>query len=174
MLMEDQHYQPTEVVMPRRPWWRTALYVVIAIIFLLVVALEMAPTLHGPHRRQVLKETSAVGRLRMVGQLEYTYSANSPTKAVTCDLRELMPLRSEAERYGDSFFLEGRTLGYTYSMLDCRPGADGVIRTYQLTAVPTDPGASGIRAFCSDQSGAIWYDDHGSALECVEHGTLLR
>jgi len=33
----------------------------------------------------------------------------------------------------------------------------------KLTAVPLRPWASGVRAFCADQSGNVFYDHNGSA-----------
>lgn len=166
--MEDQQNQLAVPIKTRRPWWVKTLYAVIAIIFVLVIAAIMIPTFDGPNMRQHANEAVAVGRLRTISRLENAFTQKSPENAVTCDLRELMPFRQDNERFDDDFFLAGKRSGYTFSIMNCRTAPDGVRRTYQLTAVPNQPGKSGTRAFCSDENGVIWFDLDGSAEECLK------
>jgi hypothetical protein len=42
-----------------------------------------------------------------------------------------------------------------------------------LTAVPLSRMKSGVRAFCTDQSGNVFHDLNGSASECLAVGLLL-
>jgi hypothetical protein len=49
---------------------------------------------------------------------------------------------------------------------DCpwsEPKTNPVVNRYEVTAVPLRPQKTGIRAFCTDQSGEIFYELTGSA-----------
>jgi hypothetical protein len=42
-----------------------------------------------------------------------------------------------------------------------------LVMRYRAIAVPLEPGKSGVRAFCTDQTGALWYDPSGSPENCL-------
>ena len=49
--------------------------------------------------------------------------------------------------------------GYTIAPSGCTTGTGGTATvTYIVSATPQSPGQTGIRYFCSDQSGVIRYD----------------
>ena len=74
----------------------------------------------------------------------------------------------------DSRLAGGAKDGYTFGMLGCTTaGSSNTAVTYQITATPIAPGQTGIRAFCSDQSGNKKYDPSGNAQACLSENNLL-
>jgi hypothetical protein len=45
--------------------------------------------------------------------------------------------------------------------------ATGIVTHHALTAGPLKPQETGVRAFCTDQSGVVLYDLNGSAFQCI-------
>ena len=45
--------------------------------------------------------------------------------------------------------------------------ADPTHPKFSVAAAPIEPGRSGFRAFCTDDSGVLWYDKDGSAADCL-------
>jgi len=60
--------------------------------------------------------------------------------------------------YSLEFLTAGVQSGYKFSLLSCRSDANRARVRYQITAVPIEHGTSGVRAFCADEGGVIWYD----------------
>jgi len=61
--------------------------------------------------------------------------------------------------------------GYTVTLSNCTGTPQS---TYRSMAVPLTLGATGVRSFCSDASGTIWYGDDGTASKCRSAGTVLQ
>jgi hypothetical protein len=63
----------------------------------------------------------------------------------------------------DAFLLSETQAGYRITFAGCEAEPNGVVQRYQIVTVPVEPGKSGVRAFCSDETGALWFDADGSA-----------
>jgi hypothetical protein len=63
--------------------------------------------------------------------------------------------------------LAGEWSGYKFVVAECTPTEKGIVIRYQITAVPVAHSSTGVRAFCTDESGALFYEDSGSAAECL-------
>ncbi len=153
---------------PRRKLWLKLWVALIAGFFLLLVAAFFIPVMDGPNRRQHSNEASAVGTLRRLNTLESNYAATHPVRGFTCELRRLQPAVPVTDAYEtDEFWRAGVRVGYKFVVSGCEAGPRGVVMQYQVTATPLEPGKSGFRAFCTDQTGALWYDPDGSAEKCL-------
>jgi hypothetical protein len=145
---------------------RDLLIAVVVVFSILLLAAIFIPTLDGPNSHRAANESVAVGKLRRITTLQSDYAASHPTKGFACRLPLLKPTAPTADDY-DSFLLSVDHVGYRIALTGCEPEADGVVTRYRVTAVPLKPGKSGVRAFCTDQTGALWYDANGSAENCL-------
>jgi hypothetical protein len=136
---------------------------------LLFVAAAIIPGLDDRNSRQRANQAAAVGALRTVTELENKYAAAHPEKGFACELPRLRPPEQAQEaEYDPLGFLITRThSGYKFALGNCHADASEVIGHYQAAAVPTVPGATGFKAFCTDESGILWYDASGSATACL-------
>jgi hypothetical protein len=133
------------------------------------------PHLDGPHSRLFANEASAVARLRTVVQLQDEYMASHAYSGFACELPLLKPIAEQ--KFPDSLFeflTTGTQAGYKYSLVACDSDANRASVRYQLTAVPIEQGRTGIRAFCADQTGVIWYDMGGSPSSCLAYRHALE
>lgn len=89
------------------------------------------------------------------------YLTSHPDKGFACELLLLVPQeRVENDGYNPLRFLSAGTMsGYRFEIGDCSTDAKGLTAHYQVSAVPAERGVSGLRAFCTDESGLIWYDE---------------
>jgi hypothetical protein len=143
------------------------LLIVVAVVFsILLLAAIFIPTLDGPNGRLAARESVAVGKLRRITTLQNDYAASHPTAGFACRLPLLKSTASTVGDY-DSFLLSVDHVGYRIALTGCEPEADGIVTRYQVTAVPLEPAKSGVRAFCTDQTGGLWYDAKGSAENCL-------
>ena len=98
----------------------------------------------------------------------------------TCSLASLgPPSGSTAGSTGggliDGVLASGVKSGYNFALTSCTAAGSTTINvTYSSTGVPTAPGQTGQRAFCSDQSGVIKYDAGGSGSSCLSGTTALQ
>jgi hypothetical protein len=58
-------------------------------------------------------------------------------------------------------------MGDKFMLGNCRSDDKGVVVYYEATAVPVEHGRTGFHAFCTDESGLLWYDEQGSAATCL-------
>jgi hypothetical protein len=152
----------------RRNFWRILLISAAVVICVLFLAALFIRTLDGPNRRRRANEAVAVGSLRRITALQYEYAASHSTKGFACQL----PLLKSGARYNedydsDALLLTGEYVGYRIAFVACEPEPNGVVTRYRIAAVPLEPGKSGVRAFCIDETGALWYDASGSAENCL-------
>jgi hypothetical protein len=127
----------------------------------------VVPTLDGPHSRLSANEVSAVGKLRTIITLQDEYAAHAYT-GFACELPLLKPLgQQNFPDYSMDFLTTGTQSGYRFFLVGCGSDTNRARVHYQLTAVPVEEGITGIRAFCADESGVIWYDKAGSAANCL-------
>ena len=136
---------------------------------LVFVAAAIIPGLDDRHSRQRANEAAAVATLRTVTTLQRKYAAAHPEKGFACELPRLRPPEQAQDAdYNPLGFLITRThSGYKFALVNCHSEANGEIAHYQATAVPAVRGATGFKAFCTDDSGLLWYDAAGSATDCL-------
>jgi len=141
--------------------------IAIAACILLLAALFI-PTLDGPNGRRRANEATAVGSLRRITILQNDYAASHPTEGFACRLPLLKPTAPNSDEYdSDAFLLSAEHVGYRIAFAGCESESNGVVTRYRIVAIPLEPGKSGVRAFCTDQTGALWYDASGSAGDCL-------
>jgi hypothetical protein len=147
----------------------TLLYVFVGGTGLVIVALLTIPILDGPHSRQYANEASAVSKLREVMTAERKFAAAHESKGFTCELPLLKrPASEKPDGYDPLWFAAtGRSSGYEFALGNCRGDKKGVVVHYEGTAAPIEHGRTGFRAFCTDDSGLLWYDPDGSATKCL-------
>lgn len=130
----------------------------------------LIPPLDGPNSRQYANEALAVMKLREVIAVEKKLAAAHENKGFTCELPLLSLFQSEQkpDAYDPPWFpITARSSGYEFVLGNCRTDDKGIVVHYQVTAEPIDHGRTGFRAFCTDNSGLLWYDADGSATKCL-------
>ena len=122
----------------------------------------------GVHR-QAINEAATLSRLRRLNTLQNSYAASHPADGFACQLPKLKSTTPVGDRYNldEYLFTTGTQSGYKFTLTGCRTDSNGVVTQYQLTAVPLQRGVTGFRVFCTDQTGAMWYDLEGSAENCL-------
>jgi type IV pilus assembly protein PilA len=146
---------------------------VLAFFFLciiLLLALLAFPTLG--HMKNQASETAAIRTMRTIEQAELMYSETYPSHGYACSLRTLGgdpsagPPAAEAAQVLPGDLASGTTSEYVFNISNCtrvsQNGRERVIG-YTIIAVPRTVGKTGIRGFCSDESGAIKYDPAGGS-----------
>lgn len=134
--------------------------------FFLIVATIAIPNLL--RARIAANEASAISTVRNISTAEVTYGAAHPGAGFTCSLSELrgsmeIPLRGHERN------------GYVFQISGCSPReSSGPNVKYQLVAYPLNYNQSGVRAFCSDESGVIKSEQSGSPQACLENGVILQ
>jgi len=154
---------------PRRNWFRWLAALALAAGFL-ALALVLLPCLDRFHSRPLANESAAVNQLRSIARLENDFAEAHATRGYTCELAELGPKQYERTTgaYDPSDpFRTGIKSGYKFAVFNCRTDGKTVVAHYQAATVPTEQGKTGLRAFCTDESGVIWYDKEGSASGCL-------
>jgi hypothetical protein len=147
-----------------RKLWVKLLIVFIALFAILMV---LSPSFHDKYFGVAKNESAAVGSLRKLNTLESQYAAAHPNKGFACEL-PLLRLSEKTDGYDPiAALLAGGWSGYRFAIVGCAPDANGIVTHYGVTAVPTSPGRTGIRAFCTDQSGQLFYDNEASASQCM-------
>jgi hypothetical protein len=149
--------------------WRIIRWPLLCLCAILLIAWFSVPRFDGPYRRQFANEAVSVARLRTINRLQAAYSAAHPSEGFACELSRL----KAAERPKDSdddpeeFLVSGTRTGYRFVIVNCRASDTGVVNHYQIAAVPIELGRSGFRAFCTNDSGLLWYDSDGSTEGCL-------
>jgi hypothetical protein len=104
---------------------------------------------------------SAIGRVRVVSVAERQFAKTHPELGYTCELTQL-PRSEEITR-----LLAKRRIdnGYAFEIVGCQVATPKKpTSTYFVTARPLHTGQP---AFCSDQSGILWFDEGGSIEKCL-------
>jgi len=140
----------------------------VCVVFFLALAVALIPTFDGPNSHQHAREAVAVGGLVRITALQRDYAALHVAQGFACQLPALKPISAAAENdQSYASLLSGDHAGYRFSFVMCKAESSGAVTQYLLTATPIEPGRSGVRAFCTDQSGTLWYDPNGSADNCL-------
>jgi type IV pilus assembly protein PilA len=141
------------------------LLIVVAII-LIIAAIAIPNLLRS---RMAANEASAVGSLRTINTAEVTYSTTYPSMgfsslanlggaAATC-ATATGATSTTACLIDDVLATTAVKSGYAFT---ATAGSGTPSVTYTSLAVPSVVGQSGQRAFCSDQSGVIYYNSGGT------------
>jgi hypothetical protein len=158
--------QPTVKDRPRRRLW-LLIFPFFAISTVLMVIAALYPLLHSPHQRERLNETSSADQLRTLQSLQNKYAATHPKQGFACGLASLKSAQDTPSAALENFLSTGTEYGYQFAISNCSTDANGIVQHYQATAVPAEPGTTAFRAFCSDDSGALWFSPAGSAADCL-------
>jgi hypothetical protein len=135
------------------------------VILVLILAAVLIP---GQIVSQLSRdEASAMESLHALRDLELRYAAVDPSKGFTCDFALLkMEAPSNKEQGHEGFLVSDSFEGYKFSLTGCEVDSQGVAVRYKASAVPLLPGKTGVRAFCTDQTGELRYGVNGSAESC--------
>jgi len=117
------------------------------------------------------RETTALNHLRTLSTVEVSYAALFPEQGFACALAELgghdEPTPSAAGLI-DAELASGQLDGYFFSIEVC---SGSPVNAYSITAVPENR-QTGLRAFCSDESGTIRFSEDGNGNTCLNEGEL--
>ena len=164
---ELQPGQDPNRVRRKSRWWLVIALVVGTLLAVIFMAALLVPR-SGVHR-QGINEAATLTRLRRLNTLQNNYAASHPADGFACQLPKLKSTTPVSDTYNldEHLFTTGTQSGYKFTLTGCRTDSNAVVTQYQLTAVPLQRGVTGFRVFCTDQTGATWYDLEGSAENCL-------
>jgi type IV pilus assembly protein PilA len=148
----------------------TLMELLLAIAALLVLLLVVVPHYLGTTRRA--NEAAAIKSVEDIAQAEMQYKANYPALGYTCTLATLGgdprsgPPSATAAQLIARDETTGKKAGYFFAIQDCTPQSGTTpnpVTSYRILATPQQPGKSGQRSFCSDQTGQIRFNSNGGA-----------
>ncbi len=148
--------------------WKILGVLSVILILLFVVALTFSPSFHDAHFGVARYESAAVGSLSKINELERQYASAHVDKGFACNLPLLLTTDKKSDEYDSTAsLLSGEHAGYKFAVATCALDTTGKVSRYEITAVPTAFGRTGVRAFCTDQSGQLSYDQEGSGPRCL-------
>jgi hypothetical protein len=135
------------------------------VAFIFILAAILIP--HNMVSRVAHDEATAMDSLHALTKLELRYGAAHPSQGFSCEFAQLKKEKSPTgEHIEEGFLFSDSFEGYKFSVTACEPDPKGVVVRYKATAVPLVPGKTGIRAFCTDQTGELQYGVNGTAESC--------
>jgi hypothetical protein len=108
-----------------------------------------------------LNQRRATMSIREVNLAQQNYSAQHPRTGYACNLDDLLEQGAV-----DGVLASGTKAGYHFEIQCPQRGAQKAER-FTITAVPVNAGVTGQYALCSDQSGEVWYSEHGLVSDCL-------
>jgi hypothetical protein len=142
--------------------------------FILIIAAIAIPNLL--RARIAANEAGAVRSVRQIHTAEVTYYLANPGSGYTCALSDLTgPERISSvakARLIDDLLASGSKYGYRFAVQNCVQPEKGEGK-YQVVAYPVSRNQTGIKAFCSDETGIIRFDSNGSPEDCLANGEPL-
>jgi hypothetical protein len=139
-----------------------------------IVCIFLFLSFHDKYFGVAKYESAAVSSLRKIHELESLHATAHLDKGFACQLKQLQSVEEKPTIYGNRMnLLTGEWFGYKFEIVGCTEDKNGVFSRYQVTAVPTKTGVTGVRAFCTDESGDLFYDLNGSATQCLAARQLL-
>jgi hypothetical protein len=127
--------------------------------------------------RIAANEASAVHSVRQIHTAEVTHYLANPGYGYTCALSDLAgnerPSSIAKARLIDDSLASGTKSGYQFVVQNCVHSEQGEGK-YQIVAYPVTRNQTGVKAFCSDESGVIRFDANGSTDDCLTNGEPLR
>ncbi len=132
-------------------------FTTLALPFALIAAVAI-PSLF--RSRIAANESSAVGQVRTITTSELTYATTYPKVGYSPSLEALgssapCTESSTSACLIDSVLASGVKSGYNFTYQASDTDGDQVLDTYFVQAVPVEPGETGVRSFCSDETGVI-------------------
>lgn len=147
------------------------LLIVVAII--LIIAAIAIPNLM--RARMSANEASAAGSIRTINTGEVSYAAAYPSVGFTAlaQLGGATPCTPSTSSgcFLDNVLAQGSKEGYTFTATAGTTVA-GVNMTYTSLGYPASLNKTGTRAFCSDQTGVIFYNVN--ATTCANTNSVLQ
>lgn len=122
------------------------------------------------HSRITTNQIRAAVNMNQLETAQKVYAAKNVSIGYTCDLGELVGVRSGTESEPeliDRLLGTGKRNGYVFSVYDCKSDSAGKVIGYSLSAVPANHDR-GKYAFCANERGVVWYSSSGSVAECFE------
>ena len=106
--------------------------------------------------------------VQRIAQAESNYASKNPERGYSCNLGDLF---STAYKEGEGRFFspelaKGEGDEYRFSVHGCNGAPSS---KFQVLAVPADPD-SGLKVFCSDQSGTVRFLSAGKPSACLSSG----
>ena len=136
-------------------------------LMLIVAAIAIPNLLRA---RIAANEASATASVRTLNAAEESYALTHAQEGYVCSLSTLGEAGLVTKPLAG-----GQRNGYAFEISGCGATQEGMAnKRYQIVAYPLRDKQTGVRAFCSDQSGVIRADPEGSPQNCLEHGTELR
>ncbi|HXJ45966.1 MAG TPA: hypothetical protein VNK47_04770 [Candidatus Dormibacteraeota bacterium] len=152
----------------RRDGSRWKSWGLVSAILIILFVLSWTPSFHDAHFGVARHESNAVGSLSKINELERQYARTHVDKGFACKLPLLLTTEKKNDEYDlVASLLSGEHAGYKFAVGTCAVNASGITVSYEITAVPAAPGRTGIRAFCTDQAGQLFYDEGGSGPQCL-------
>jgi len=99
--------------------------------------------------------------IREVNLAQQNYSVQHPRTGYACNLSDL-----GKQGAVDGVLASGTKAGYHFEIQCPQRGAQKA-ENFTIAAVPVNPGVTGQYALCADQSGEVWYSEHGSVSDCL-------
>ena len=98
--------------------------------------------------------------MRTINTAEVTYASNYPKAGFSASLEALggsspCTASSTTACLIDQTLASGQKSGYRFSYEAQDTNGDQAMDTYVVQAVPVNPSQTGVRSFCSDESGVI-------------------
>ena len=140
-------------------------------VFLIIAAIAIPNLLRS---RIAANESSAVGSIRTINTAQITYASTYTAVGYTCSLMDLdggEPYTEKSAGLIDGVLASGQRSGYRFTLSNC---SGSPVEAYQVVAEPVAVGQSGVRAFCSDQTGVIRFTSDGSGATCLDSGQPLQ
>lgn len=119
--------------------------------------------------RTFMNQHRAVASIQSVILAERAFAAEHTEPGFACSFEELASIDAPdggKEPRVDRVLASGEEAGYRFRV-SCDANPAGRATAYTVTAVPTQPGVTGIFALCSDQGGEIWFSASGSISDCL-------
>jgi hypothetical protein len=134
---------------------------------------SLAPGRRPPHVEEL--ESAAIAYLRTLNTAQVSYAATFQELGFACSVANLGGSGEDEATAASAGLIDaglssGSLDGYRFSIEGC---FGSPVDHFSISAVP-ESAQSGMRAFCSDESGAIRFSEDGSAATCLSDGEPLQ
>jgi type II secretory pathway pseudopilin PulG len=142
-------------------------------VILIIAAIAIPSLLRA---KIAANESMAAANIRAINQAEMQYQTTYADVGVTCRLESLggsAPCSPTPEHACllDNRLATGVRMGYSYELRRCTTEREGgPMVKYQVVARPTTANTTGVRMYCSDETGLIRSAPAGSIDDCLASG----